>query len=81
MTFIEQIRTHPVRFLKTLALYCAMLAIGVQCGLTGPTLLDLAIAVDEPFERIAFCLPLGSIGWVIGSCTSKLTNFDCINSY
>ena len=47
MKIVEQIREHPMRFVKTLALYLAYITLGLNMGIVGPTLLDLQIAIEN----------------------------------
>jgi len=71
MRAVDQIREHPIRFLKTVALYYALISLGLSVGMVGPTLLDLGLATNEPFKRINFVLPGRALGYTIGSIASK----------
>lgn len=69
MPMLQQAREHPIRTLKTCALYTAFLANGLCCGIIGPTLLDLKIAANSTLETMTWIVPSRSGGYAIGSLT------------
>lgn len=71
MTFITQIRTHKLRFIKTAALYVAFIALGLSSGIAGPTILDLEIAANTTYDKITYILPGRSGGYALGAFSSK----------
>lgn len=73
MTFIQQIRVHRLRFVKTLAICLSFMGIGLCNGIVGPTLLDLQLAAGTTLDKIALVLPGRSGGYAIGSFTIGLT--------
>ena len=72
MKFVDQIQAHPVRFLKTLALFSAGFAGGFQAGLTSPTLPDYGLAVGVSFQKLTYIMPLTKVGATIGACISMI---------
>ena len=72
MAVFEQIKTHKVRFIQTLALYLAFLSNGLVSGIIGPTLLDLQISANATFNDITFVIPARSGGYAAGAILGKL---------
>ena len=67
MAAIEQIKKYPIRVLKTLALYINLIALGLNNGIVGPTLLDLRILTQSSVSEIAYILPGRAAGFTVGS--------------
>lgn len=67
MTVFTEVRSHPLRVLKTLCLYSAMISLGFSLAILGPTLLDLKTQVQRPLEDIAISLPVRAGGYAVGS--------------
>lgn len=76
MAVIEQIKQHPTRVLKTIALYLNLIALGINLGMAGPTLLDLRILVQASIEEISYVLPGRAGGFAVGSFVGKFTHLQ-----
>src|SRR5688500_17418599 len=72
MAVIQEIKTHPMRFSKSIAVFLILFSFGLAGGLLGPTLLDLQIRVGATIEEIAYVMPARSLGIIFGSLTSGL---------
>src|SRR2546421_10918368 len=70
MAFIQEIKTHPMRFSKSIAVFFINVSFGLVSGLLGPTLLDLQIQVGASIDKIAYVMPARSVGIVLGSLMS-----------
>ena len=71
MTFIDQIRLHKVRALKTLGLLSCYMNLSMVGGIVGPALLDLRQQVQTDITTISFALTARAAGHAIGSLISK----------
>lgn len=75
MAIIDQIKLYPLRVLKSLSLYLSMMAIGLNLGMPGPTLLDLQILAQSSFSEISYIMPGRAGGFTIGSLLGKMLYF------
>ena len=71
--WLTQIKLYPMRFVKTLAIYFAMSAIGLSYGILGPTLLDLKTQVSRDLTEVSASLPVRAGGYAAGSFLSKFS--------
>ena len=71
--WLTQIKLYPMRFVKTLAIYFAMSAIGLSYGVIGPTLLDLKTQVSKELTEVSISLPARAGGYAAGSFLSKFS--------
>ena len=67
MPLLEQIRRHPLRVVKSLALYSSFVCIGMSLGIVGPTMLDLQLEVSTTIDKITYVLPGRAGGYAAGS--------------
>lgn len=74
MAILAQIRGHRLRFVKTLALYVAFIAVGMCSGIAGPTILDLQVQVKTTYDQITYILPGRAGGFAVGAFIGKFTN-------
>lgn len=72
MGMIDEIRTHPVRFVKNCGLFSCFLTIGLSLGVVGPTLLDFASKTKSDLKLVALILPFRAGGYAAGSFVSGL---------
>jgi len=77
-SFIEQIRLHPVNFLKTIALFTSIFATAMTFTIIGPTLLDLKTQVNREINEISYVITARSGGYALGSFFMGLV-FEKIN--
>jgi len=55
--FINEIKTHPINFAKTCALYASVMFMGMGFAIIGPTLLDLKTQTGRELNEVAIILP------------------------
>jgi hypothetical protein len=67
MGFLEQIRLHKVRAIKTLALVSAFIPYGIAAGIIGPALLDLGLLTDSTIDKVSYIFPARCAGSIFGS--------------
>ena len=72
--FVNQIKLYPLRFVKTCALYTALIGVGFSLGVVGPTLLDLKTQVGRGLSDVSYALPARAGGYALGSFVSKYFN-------
>ena len=70
--FVSSIRSHPLRFIKTCALYTSFIAVGFSLGVVGPTLLDLRTQVQEDIKQVSISLSTRAGGYALGSVVTGL---------
>ena len=76
--WVSQIRLYPERFVKTIALWTSILAIGLSFGVIGPTLLDLKTQVSRELGEVSSVLPARAGGYALGSIVMGIL-YDKIN--
>src|SRR5258708_5627266 len=76
--WLSQIRLYPERFVKTVALWTSILAIGMSFGVIGPTLLDLKTQVSRELGEVSSVLPARAGGYALGSIIMGIL-YDKIN--
>lgn len=72
LTVFEEVAKHKLRAVKTLLSCIGFACIGLQAGVIGPSLLDLAVLVQCRFDQITYMVTGRSVGYAIGSITAGL---------
>jgi len=67
-----------MKSVKTLAIYSALISMGMGYGVIGPTLLDLKTQVLSDLNQVSFILPARSGGYALGSIIMGFL-FDKVN--
>lgn len=63
-----------MRTWKTVTLALAFMALGFNCSIFGPTILDLQLLVNTTIDKITLTIPARSLGSVLGSVLCKPEN-------
>lgn len=71
MGFISQMREHPDRTWKMLALILCNLAGGLSIAIIGPTLLDLQTQTHTTLTHIVFAFNFKAVAGIIGALASE----------
>ena len=71
MGFVDEIKEHKVRTLKTIALCVCFTCYGLSIGITGPSLLDLGLMVDSAVDKLSFVFPARCVGNIFGCLFSE----------
>lgn len=72
MGVFEEIRTYPVRFLKSCGLFSCFLCMGLSMGIVGPTLLDFKVKTQSPLSLAALIFPVRAGGYAFGTFVSGM---------
>ena len=72
MGVFEEIRTYPVRFLKSCGLFSCFLCMGLSMGIVGPTLLDFKVKTQSPLHLAALIFPVRAGGYAFGTFVSGM---------
>ncbi|KAI1291106.1 Major facilitator superfamily domain-containing protein 4A [Halotydeus destructor] len=67
MGAIAQIKAHRIRFVKTLALYFALISIGLSISITGPTLIDLQLQTGTEYSEVSHVIPVRAVALSAGA--------------
>lgn len=67
MGFLSEIRSHPIRAAKSLAIMLCIIGLGFSQGILGPTILDLKTQVGRSLEDVAIAFPGRAGGYAVGS--------------
>ena len=71
MGFISQVKSNRMRAWKSVTLAIAFMALGFNCSIFGPTILDLQLLVNTTIDKITLTIPARSLGSVLGSVLCK----------
>lgn len=66
-SFLYEIKKHKIAFLKSCGFYACFLLIGLNIGIVGPTLIDLAVQTSTDVTRTALILPFRAGGYVVST--------------
>ncbi|KAI1309029.1 Major facilitator superfamily domain-containing protein 4A [Halotydeus destructor] len=72
MGIFIQITENKHRFVKLTSLFLSFIAIGLNNGLTGPTLLDLQCQVNQSYDQILWLVPIRAGGYATGSAITAI---------
>jgi hypothetical protein len=71
MAFLNEIRNHRVRAIKTLIMAVTWIPHGIGFGLVGPALLDLGLMTSTSFDKISYIFPAKCLAGMVGSMIGK----------
>ncbi|XP_015793768.1 sodium-dependent glucose transporter 1A [Tetranychus urticae] len=66
-SLLDEIKANKVKFSRTCLVYFAFLGVGCGISITGPTLLDLQIAVNSTLSETSRIIQGRSVGYALGS--------------
>lgn len=77
-SLFHEIKANKVKFARTCLVYFAFLGVGCGISITGPTLLDLQIAVQSSLSETSRIIQGRSVGYALGSIIGKNLFFKAI---
>lgn len=78
MRLWQEVKDHPIRFLKTTGLWSCFICLGMNLAIVGPTLLDLRQQVGSSIKEVSYGLAARAGGQAAGSLISKYHSHDLI---